>query len=159
MFAEAGLLGAYHFVMNPIVPLDRTAAVLNMDMISRDEDLPTWNTQAADNRNGVNIVGTLYNPGLREIIERQNSAVGLILDYKTDREDRESWLARSDHFPFVVAGVPMVLFNTGEQPDYHTENDTIDRLNFEKMTKIVRLIYRSAWEAANQEKRIPFVRE
>jgi Zn-dependent M28 family amino/carboxypeptidase len=143
--------------MNPIVALDKTAAVLNMDMISRDEDSPTWNTRAADNRNGVNLVGTLYNPGLREIIERQNSGIGLVLDYKTDGDDRESWFARSDHFPFAAAGVPMVLFNTGEQPDYHTENDILERLNLEKMTKIVRLVYRSAWEAANQEKRIPFV--
>ena len=156
---EGGLLGAYHYVMNPIVPLEKTAAVLNMDMISRDEDSPAWNTHASDNRNGVNIIGTLYNPGLREIIERQNSGIGLSLDTKTDKEDRESWLARSDHFPFAVAGVPMVLFNTGEHPDYHTEHDTMERLNYEKMTKIVCLVYGTAWEAANQDQRIPFVRD
>ena len=154
---ECGLLGAYHYAMNPSVPLDKTVAVLNMDMISRDEDSPTWNTKAADNRNGINIIGTLYNPELRAVVERQNAETGLTLDYKTDREDRESWLARSDHFPFAAAGVPMVLFNTGEHPDYHTENDTWDRLNYEKMERIVRLIYLTAWDVANRDDRIPFV--
>jgi Zn-dependent M28 family amino/carboxypeptidase len=154
---ECGLLGAYHYAMNPSIPLDKTVAVLNMDMISRDEDSPTWDTKAADNRNGLNLIGTLYNPELRAVIERQNADTGLTLDYKTDREDRESWLARSDHFPFAAAGVPMVLFNTGEHPDYHTENDTWDRLNYEKMERIVRLIYLTAWDVANRDDRIPFV--
>ena len=102
-------------------------------------------------------MGTLYTPDRRDIIERQNVVTRLDLDYKTDKEDREDWLARSDHFPFAVAGVPMVLFNTGEHPDYHTENDTWDKLNYEKMERIVRLIYLTTWEVANQNERIPFV--
>ena len=70
--------GAFHYVDHPIVPLDRTVAVLNMDMIGRDEESPTWNTKAADNRNGVNVIGTLYSRDLRAAIERQN---------KSDRPD------------------------------------------------------------------------
>ena len=42
---EDFLQGAFHYVDHPIVPLDRTVAVLNMDMIGRDEESPTWNTQ------------------------------------------------------------------------------------------------------------------
>ena len=154
---ERGLLGAFHYAANPVIPLEKTVAVLNMDMISRNEDSPTWDTHPEDNSNGLNLVGTLYNPELRDIIERQNALTRLDLDYKTDKEDREDWLARSDHFPFAVAGVPMVLFNTGEHPDYHTENDTWDKLNYEKMERIVRLIYLTTWEVANQNERIPFV--
>lgn len=154
---ERGLLGAFHYAANPVIPLEKTVAVLNMDMISRNEDSPTWDTHPEDNVNGLNLVGTLYNPELRTIIERQNAVTRLDLDYKTDKEDREDWLARSDHFPFAVAGVPMVLFNTGEHPDYHTENDTWDKLNYEKMERIVRLIYLTAWEVANKDERIPFV--
>ncbi len=154
---ERGLLGAFHYAANPVIPLEKTVAVLNMDMISRNEDSPTWDTHPEDNLNGLNLVGTLYNPELRDIIERQNAVTRLELDYKTDKEDREDWLARSDHFPFAVAGVPMVLFNTGEHPDYHTENDTWDKLNYEKMERIVRLIYLTTWEVANREERVPFV--
>jgi len=153
---ERGLLGAYQYAMSPLLPLDKTVAVLNMDMIGRDEDSPTWSTHASDNRNGVNIVGTLYNRELRETIERQNAATRLALDFKTDADDREGWFSRSDHFPFAGLGVPMVLFNTGEHPDYHTENDTWDRIHYEKMERIVRLVYLSAWELASREGRSRF---
>jgi hypothetical protein len=155
---ERGLLGAYHYVQTPLVPLAQTVAVLNMDMIGRDEDSPTWNTHAADNVNGVNVIGTLYNPDLRRTIERANSGIALKLDYKTDADDREGWFARSDHFPFAEHDVPMVLFNTGEHPDYHTENDTWERLRYEKMEKIVRLIYLTAWDVANAAARVGFVK-
>jgi len=154
---EDGLLGAFHYIDRPLVPLDRTVAVLNMDMIGRDEDSPTWNTRAADNRNGVNVVGTLYNPDLRKIIEAENQRIGLTLDYKTDKDDREGWFSRSDHYPFAIKGVPMVLFNTGEHPDYHTANDTWDRINYPKIEKITRLVYSSAWNLANAAGRPRFV--
>jgi Zn-dependent M28 family amino/carboxypeptidase len=54
---EVGLLGAFHYVENPIVPLEKTVAVLNMDMIGRDEDSLTWATTAEENRNSVNVWG------------------------------------------------------------------------------------------------------
>ena len=48
---EDGLLGAFHYVEHPIVALDKTVAVLNSDMIGRDEDDPEWHTTADQNRN------------------------------------------------------------------------------------------------------------
>jgi hypothetical protein len=156
---EDGLLGAFHYVTHPIVPLANTVAVLNSDMIGRDEDDPQWNTHADDNRNQVNVVGTLYNPDIRRVIEAQNRAIGLKLDYKTDGDDPEGWFSRSDHYPFAVKGVPMVMFNTGEHPDYHTANDTWDRINYPKIEKITRLIYLSAKDLANSATRPRFVRE
>jgi hypothetical protein len=154
---EDGLLGAFHYVMNPIVPLDTTVAVLNMDMIGRDEDSVTWNTRAAENVNAVNLIGTLYSPDMRRVVEAENRAIGLTLDYKTDADDREGWFSRSDHYPFAVKGVPVAFFNTGEHPDYHTANDTWDRINYPKMEKIVKLVYLSARNLANAATRPKFV--
>lgn len=154
---EDFLQGAFHYVDHPIVPLDRTVAVLNMDMIGRDEESATWNIRAAESRDSVNLVGTLYSLDLRKTIERQNQKIGLRLDYKTDTDDREGWFSRSDHFPFAIKGVPMVLFNTGEHPDYHTANDTWDRINYPKMEKIVRLVYLAARDLADGPTRPRFV--
>ncbi len=153
---EDFLQGAFHYVNHPLVPLDRTVAVLNMDMIGRDEESATWKITAAESGNSVNVIGTLYSPDLRGVIERQNKTIGLSLDYKTDRDDREGWFSRSDHFPFAIKGVPMVLFNTGEHPDYHTANDTWDRINYPKMEKIVRLVYRAARDLADGKTRPRF---
>ena len=153
---ERGLLGAFYYVDHPIFPLEKTVANLNMDMIGRDEQSANWPTPPDGNRNQVNVVGTLYNPELRQIIETANHPIELKLDFKTDTVDPEGWFARSDHFCFAIHGVPMVLFNTGEQLDYHTENDTWDRINYPKMEKIVRLIYLSAEKLAASEERPKF---
>jgi Zn-dependent M28 family amino/carboxypeptidase len=153
---ERGLLGSFYYVDHPVVPLEKTVANLNMDMIGRDEESATWHTTADQNRNGVNIVGTLYNPDLRQIIETVNRELKLKLDFKTDSDDPEAWFARSDHFGFAEKSIPMVLFNTGENPDYHTENDTWDRINYPKMEKIIRLVFLTSVQVANAGQRPKF---
>lgn len=153
---ERGLLGAFYYVDHPIFPLDKTIANLNMDMIGRDEESANWPTPPEGNSNQVNVVGTLYNPQLRQLIETANKPIELRLDFKTDKVDPEGWFSRSDHFCFAIHGVPMVLFNTGENRDYHTENDTWDRINYSKMEKIVRLIYLTAESLAASEQRPKF---
>jgi len=146
---ERGLLGAFYYIDHPLVPLAATAANLNMDMVGRDERSVNWPTPPDGNTNQVNVLGSPYNPEFKEIVEQQNRAIGLKTDYKTDEVDPESWFARSDHFCFATRGVPMIFFNTGEQNDYHTANDTWDRINYPKFEKITRLVFLSAVEVAN----------
>ncbi|MGB9467314.1 MAG: M20/M25/M40 family metallo-hydrolase [Candidatus Acidiferrum sp.] len=155
---EEGLLGSNYYIEHPAVPLADTVANLNMDMIGRDEESLTWNNTADQNRNAVNIVGTLYNPDLRKVIEQENKGIRLNLDFKTDTRDPENWFARSDHFWFATRGIPQVLFNTGSQPDYHTENDTWNRINYPKMQKIIQLIFLTAAQVADQPERLKFTR-
>ena len=75
-----------------------------------------------------------------------------------DTRDPESWFARSDHFWFATRGIPQVLFNTGAQPDYYTENDTWDCINYPKMTKIIQLIFLTAAQVADQPEKPKFTR-
>ncbi len=153
---EEGLYGSAYYILHPRVPLADTVANLNMDMIGRDEESLTWHNTAELNRNMVNIVGTLYNPKIREIIEDNNRQLGLKLDFKTDTRDPEQWFARSDHFWFATRSIPQVLFNTGGQSDYHTENDTWARINYPKMTKIIQLIFLSTAQIADDQQKPAF---
>jgi hypothetical protein len=50
-------------------------------------------------------------------------------------------------------GVPGVWFHTGLHPDYHTPNDDPERINYDKMEKIARLVYQSAWDLASSSSR------
>ena len=59
-------------------------------------------------------------------------------------------LRRSDNWPFLQRGGPAMLFHTGLHPDYHTPNDTPEKLNYEKMEKIVRLVHSVSWTLANR---------
>lgn len=152
---EAGLLGSYHYVAHPARPLETTRAVINLDMIGRDEK-PSAQTDKLiqipeDTSNDLNLVGVFYSPELRAVIERENESIGLRLDNKWDRDSVLNILWRCDHFPFLTRGVPAAWLFNGFTPDYHTPGDTPEKLNFAKMERIVRLAYRVGRALANQE--------
>lgn len=149
-------LGSYYYVTHPLVPLRATVADLNMDMIGRNEDDPNWPVPPDHNVNMVNVLGTRYNPALAAVIDRENHGIGLKLDYKMDRVAPDSLWARSDQFWFAVLHVPQVEFQTGLHPDYHTANDTWQRINYPKLTRIVRLIFLSVNHLGESSQRIPF---
>lgn len=153
---ERVYLGSYSYVTHPTIPLNRTIANVNMDMIGRNENDPNWPLPPDGNVNMVNVLGTRYNPALRQIIDQENRQEGLNLDYKMDRVDPDSLWARSDQFWFAMLHIPQVEFQTGLHPDYHTENDTWERINYPKLTKIVRLVFLSVVDLANSGRTIPF---
>lgn len=151
---EAGLLGSYYYTAHPVRPLQTTRAVLNLDMIGRDEK-PSEQTAnliqiAPDTSSEINLVGAFYSPDLRTVIERANRGVGLRLSRKWDRDGVLNVLWRCDHYPFLLRGVPAVWLFNGFTPDYHTPADTPDKLNFAKLEKILRLAYRAGRTLADQ---------
>lgn len=154
---ERIFLGSYYYMMHPLVPLNETVANLNMDMIGRDENEPNWPVPANANINMVNVLGTRYNPGLSEIIAKANRSQDLILDHKMDTVDPDSLWSRSDHFWMATLHIPQVEFQTGLHPDYHTDNDTWQRINYDKFTRIARLVFLTAADLANSSEKVAFV--
>ncbi len=154
---ERGLLGAWAYTEDPIVPLDHIVAVLNMDMIGRDEEVPVGGggrfrgldiQTAQSNANATNIIGTVKSPDLKTAIERANQALGLDLRFRYDN-NASNLMRRSDHWPFIQRGVPGVWIHTGLHPDYHTLYDRPEKINYPKMEKIVRMVYQASWDLAN----------
>jgi hypothetical protein len=154
---ERIFLGSYYYVTHAIRPLNRTIANLNLDMIGRDENDANWPVPADGNTNMVNVLGTRYNPGLRKVIDDENRRVGLKLDYKMDVTDPDALWSRSDHFWFATLHIPQVEFQTGLHPDYHTDNDTWQRVNYPKLTKICRLVFLSVAHLGNSSEKISFL--
>jgi Zn-dependent M28 family amino/carboxypeptidase len=154
---ERIFLGSYYYITHPLVPLDHTVANLNMDMIGRNENDANWPVPPDGNVNTVNVLGTRYNPDLRQVIDRENERVGLKLDYKMDVVDPDSLWSRSDHFWFATLHIPQVEFQTGLHPDYHTENDTWQRINYPKITQIIRLVFLSITDIADSAEKIKFI--
>ena len=155
---ERGLLGAWAYTERPTVaPLDRIVAVLNMDMIGRNEEVPVGGgprfrgldeQTAESNRNATNLIGTTRSPELAAIVNAANAGIGLELKKRYDN-NASNLMRRSDHWPFIQRGVPALWFHTGLHPDYHTTYDRPEKVNYEKMEKIVRLVYQAAWDVAN----------
>jgi len=166
---ERGLLGAWYYTVSPLFPLPSTAANLNLDMIGRHEEVPADGggrfrglevQSAASNANAINILGYTRTPDLAETVQLANtelSAEGAIDAALTLRlrydNNASNLLRRSDHWPFLQNGVPAVWFHTGLHPDYHTPDDDAERIEYEKMTRIVRFVYQASWDLANADGR------
>jgi Zn-dependent M28 family amino/carboxypeptidase len=160
---ERGLLGAYHMAMHPLRPLATTRAMINFDMIGRNETPSDQTTGLieipADTTNRLNLIGASYSPDFDRTVRAANRSVGLDLDDRFDRDNALNVFFRSDQFPFVLKDIPAMWFFTGFHPDYHHTTDTADRINYTKMTKIVKLSYLSAWRFANDAAGPAFVRD
>lgn len=162
---ERGLLGAWAYTEHPLHPLAQTVAVLNMDMVGRNEEVPVDGGRrfnglevqtAASNNNAVNLMGYTYSPDLHASIETANGRTGLDLKARYDN-NASQLLRRSDQWPFLQNGVPAMFFHTGLHPDYHTERDRPEKINYAKMEKIARLVYQTSWTLAVEPGRPGFV--
>ncbi len=154
---ERGLLGAWAYAESPVVPLDRIVVNLNMDMIGRNEEVQVGGgarfrglelQTAESNQNATNIIGSVRSPDLKAALDRANQGIGLELKYRYDN-NISNLMRRSDHWPFIQHGVPGVWVHTGLHPDYHTQYDRPEKINYVKMEKIARLVYQTSWDLAN----------
>ena len=155
---ERGLLGAWAYAEQPLVPRDRIVAVLNMDMIGRNEEVPEGGGNrfrglemqtAESNRNAINIIGTARSADMKAAVTKANAGIGLELKFRYDN-NMSNLMRRSDHWPFLQHGIPALWFHTGLHPDYHTNYDRPEKVNYDKMEKAARLVYQMSYDLAQQ---------
>ncbi len=148
---EKGLLGSYYYSENPMYDLDNTVVDVNIDMVGRVD------VKYADNPNYIYVIGSdRLSTDLHKINEEANEKyTGLTLDYQYNAEDDPNrFYFRSDHYNFAKNGIPAIFYFNGVHADYHRTTDTVEKINFEKMEKVGRLIFHTAWELANRDERI-----
>lgn len=98
---EQGLLGAEYYSHHPLIPLNKTAADVNID--------------------GVNIFGKVSDfvalGGERSSIIDQITAATAErkMTVEGDKNPSQGFFFRSDHFPFAKVGVPSVNFQHGDK--------------------------------------------
>lgn len=161
---ELGLLGSRYYVEQPAFPLSKTIALLQLDMIGRNEERPAniadqiEEEKPQENLNTISIAGTAFSPDIKKLIQSCNSRVSLKLRYRYDH-GQENLLKRSDQWPFLEFGVPSVFFFTGFHPDYHRPSDTADKINYQKMERVLQLVYLTAWEIADSPLRPGFIHQ
>lgn len=140
---EQLMLGSYHYVQHPLRPLDSTIAVINLDMIGRNEEHTPESRGAyeitAGRSDQLNLVGAVFSPDLQAVLEKEAAAAGIELSTKFDRDSSSRALFRCDHLPFLQKGLPAIWVFGGFHPGYHEPGDTIDRLDFDKLANAVRL--------------------
>ena len=115
---EMGLLGAYHYVQEPLFPLEKTVAMVNFDMIGwlRDDKLTIYSADSAEE--------------FGSILDKANEGIDLNLV-------KASGFAGSDHLPFIQKKIPVMFIHTGLTSTYHTPQDDFETINCGGALKVI----------------------
>jgi hypothetical protein len=137
---EEGLLGSKHFVEEPGIDMTKVNAMINLDMVGRLNETNTLQ---------VSGVGTAT--GFKELIysKSDTSVIKLVLS--------PEGYGPSDHSSFYGKNIPVLFYSTGAHLDYHTPDDTFEKLSYDGMVKISSLVYNIANELASSESRLQFM--
>ena len=139
---EKGLWGSEYFVSNPPVPLEKISAYINLDVISGDELNKITVT-------GSEVLSSELDNLINEISEDKLKGS---LDYMKDTPSLSNFFfTRSDHFSFIMRGIPSVWF--GAHSDHldhiHQVSDVTETIYFDKIEHITKFSYLLALEVAN----------
>ncbi|MES2374579.1 MAG: M28 family peptidase [Bacteroidota bacterium] len=148
---EKGLWGSQYYSEHPIFDLAKTSVDLNTDMIGRGDS-----SRKADTLNYIYVIGhDKLSSELAPINESVNKLydINLALDYKfDDPKDVNRIYFRSDHYNFARKGVPILFFYDGMLgADYHKQTDTVDKIQFDVMSRRAKLVFHTGWVIANRD--------
>ncbi|HLJ57344.1 MAG TPA: M28 family peptidase, partial [Chthonomonadaceae bacterium] len=137
---ELGLFGSDYYVKHPIVPLERTVAMINMDMVGRLRE------------NKLIVIGSGTAKEWGSLLTEANRSAGFQLARSDDG------FGASDQQSFYSKDVPVLFFFTGSHSDYHTSTDTADKINAEGEVKVLAMVADCAERIANAAARPTFQR-
>jgi len=147
---ESGLNGSLYYVENPVFPVENTVLVINLDMIGRSdqpEEVPGYGFVLPMQGLRRPVWRAFRNTG-RQIddirLERMLPSIRTIMSY-----------LGSDHYSFIRKGVPAAYVNTGMHPDYHRPSDTPDKINYDNLVNIIKVVFTIAAKVANEPERFP----
>lgn len=136
---EMGLLGSERYCKSPLYPLDKTVAMLNMDMVGRLKE------------DKLIIYGTGTSSRWEPELKKANEGIDLKLIFKPEG------FGPSDHSSFYAKKIPVLHFFTGEHSDYHRPSDDWEKINFEGMARVTELIEKVAIETVTAPQRPDYV--
>lgn len=160
---EEGLLGSRYYVQNPVFPMEKTVACINLDMISRPYDESTLPRMArmlslpVENEIFKKIKLSNFWPvsfssgdGLAEALRNADQYVGLDLYLRESTGGMDRGSGGSDHSSFASANVAWVFGIAPIHDDYHQTSDSVDKANGEMMEKVTRLAYLTVYALADK---------
>ena len=145
---EKGLFGSQFYTENPIFPLSKTIADLNIDMVGRQDTIQQDN-------NYIYLIGSdRISKELHTINEQINKKhVGFKLDYTYNaKDDPNNFYQRSDHYNFAKNNIPVIFYFGGLHEDYHQPTDDFEKIDFLKLERVSRFVFLTAWELAYRKK-------
>ena len=138
---ERGLLGSAYYVEHPVVPLERTVAAINFDMLARNDP------------ESIQLIAKAYSTLGTTADEVAAAHPELHMAPVIDESQHGFAFQSSDHYPFAVKGVPVLFFFSGLHPDLHGPTDSPENADFDKAARVARLAFYIGLEVANADGR------
>ena len=137
---ELGTLGSSYYVNHPFFPLEKTIAMVNMDMVGRlrNKDLTVYGTGTSPVWNGM--------------LARYDADSTFTLKLIPDG------IGPSDHSQFYGKDIPVLFFFTGTHDDYHKPSDDWDKINYPGEQKVTQYVYNIVEELDSDPARPQFAR-
>ena len=149
---EIGMLGSNYYTENPVYPLEKTVACINIDMDGRvyEPRDSVWNKSPKKVKDFDGLFTLCNNvwPKIKEINNSNCEKLGLIPDSSLPSK----FLRSSDHYHFHKKGIPIINYATGYHADYHKVGDEVSKINFDKMKRVADLCFLVGYEIANLDK-------
>jgi hypothetical protein len=139
---ELGLLGSRYWVDHPELPLEKAAAMINLDMIGR---ISNHKVYVGDARSGTT---------LQRLLDGALPPRDLLADYFGIGTESGS----SDDTSFVSRQVPSLFFISGLHADYHKPSDTWDKINAPEAATLLGAVAEIAAHLADDPGRPQFVK-
>jgi Zn-dependent M28 family amino/carboxypeptidase len=167
---EEGLLGSKFYVNNPAFPINKTVAMINLDMVGRlqnDENgfgkLTIGGIGTANEWRELVLRIAINMPTLgmfqtsaskNKTAETSNSSqvatlppeteIKIISPSKIEKgfnpQLNEDGFGPSDHSSFYAQKIPVLFFFTGTHADYHKPTDTAEKINYQGLLKITNYV-------------------
>jgi Zn-dependent M28 family amino/carboxypeptidase len=124
---ERGLLGSRYYCKNPLLPLENTVVMINLDMVGRlAKDSKT-------NQDKLLVEGAYSSDAFMPLLDEWNKK------YNFRMVRGKNIPPNSDHDSFYRMHVPVLFYWTGLHSDYHRPTDTSDKINISGMEKVIDL--------------------
>jgi len=130
---EIGLFGSRHYVAHPVRPLEKTAAMVNLDMVGRLRS------------DTLMVLGVGSGAGLKDTVDRAVAGLGLKVLYG------QSAMAPADSMSFAMRRVPALFFHTGLHLDYHRVSDEASKINYPGLARVARAAARTVLAIADAD--------
>lgn len=152
---EKDMFGSKYYADNPAIPMEKTLLNINLDMVGRSK-------MPADTGKMMGFDLTVTQPGeilaytahesteLLKILSSVSKETGV----KVTDKGKDLQFGSSDHVSFMAKGVPAFLFISGMHSDLHSVRDDVERIDFDKMERVSKMVFLLGYKVANQKERI-----
>jgi len=128
---EEGSLGSLYYARHPVVPLEKTVADLNLEQVGRTD------SSVGREVSNASLTGFEYS-NIAHVLQQAGKLTGVKV-YEAPNGDE--FFNRSDNQTFAERGIPAhTIVVAFEYPDYHAVGDVWQKIDYDNMAKVDRMI-------------------